>query len=431
MITDTPDQSFRRVAPAIKPMTAFTLPEVRRRMLPSGIELLIYDRCDVPCNSLTFVMPGGSCEMGPLAYSSLISVMRNEGTRTFSGDEINSRLDFNGSWLKCTTSAHHTSIEMRSLNKRLADTLPVFRSVILEPTMPDGILAVRREALASRLEVAMSDVDFLASCKFSELAAGKNHPEALVDNPDDVRAVSSDTLLGLIERCETPSRGKLFLCGMITPDIEELVAATFSDIPQGDDHGIKIIPYTPAPAGTVEKVVRPEASQSAVMMMLPGVKRAHPDHIPLHITVSALGGYFGSRLMLNIRERLGLTYGISASLNSSANGSYIQIMADTACDSVDRLRAEVARELERMSVDPPRGEELSRLRQTLLSQQAAIVDNPFSIMAYYAGSVTADIPNGYFDAKLRAIEALTPGTLAETAARYLRPEFLRTAIAGA
>lgn len=425
------DQTFRRVPPPVKPMTAFSLPTVRRRMLPSGIELIIYDRCDVACNSLTFVMPGGSCEMGPLSYSSLISIMRNEGTRSFSADEINSCLDFNGSWLKCTTSAHHTSIQMRSLNKRLSDTLPVFRSVILEPTMPEDILAVRRETLASHLEVAMTDVDFLASCKFTELAAGKNHPEALVDNPEDVRKVSSDTLLELIDSCETPSRGQLFLCGMITPEVERLVADTFSDIPAGKDHGINIIPYTPAPAGTTEKIIKADANQSAVMMMLPGVMRDHPDHIPLHITVSALGGYFGSRLMLNIRERLGLTYGISASLNSSANGSYIQIMADTACDSVDRLREEVAAELKRMSTEPPRGEELTRLRQTLLSQQAAIVDSPFSIMAYYAGTVTADIPEGYFDAKLRAIEALTPDALAETAARYLRPELLRTAIAGA
>lgn len=425
------DQSFRSVPPPVKPMAAFSLPGVRRRMLPSGIELIIYDRCDVACNSLTFVMPGGSCEMGPLAYSSLISIMRNEGTRSFSADEINSCLDFNGSWLKCSTSAHHTSIQMRSLNKRLAYTLPVFRSVILEPTMPEEILAVRREALARRLEVAMTDVDFLASCKFTELAAGKNHPEALVDNPEDVRKVSSDTLIELIGRCETPSRGQLFLCGMITPEVERLVADTFSEIPAGDDHGINIIPYTPAPAGTTEKIVKADANQSAVMMMLPGVMRDAPDHIPLHITVSALGGYFGSRLMLNIRERLGLTYGISASLNSSANGSYIQIMADTACDSVDRLREEVAAELKRMSAEPPRGEELTRLRQTLLSQQASIADSPFSIMAYYAGTVTAAIPEGYFDAKLRAIEALTSDTLAETAARYLRPELLRTAIAGA
>lgn len=425
------DQSFRNIAPPVKPMTAFSLPKVRRRMLPSSIELIVYDRCDVACNSLTFIMPGGSCEMGPLSYSSLISIMRNEGTRSFSDDEINSCLDFNGSWLKCAASVHHTSIQMRSLNKRLADTLPVFRSVIFEPTMPEDILEVRRESLARRLEVAMTDVDFLASCKFTELAAGKNHPEALVDDPDDVRAVTSDTLLKLINDCETPSRGQLFLCGMITPDIEELVAATFSEIPAGPDNGIKITPYSPAPAGTVEKVEKPDASQSAVMMMLPGVMRRDPDHIPLHITVSALGGYFGSRLMLNIRERLGLTYGISASLNSSANGSYIQIMADTACDSVERLREEVARELERMSTEPPRGEELTRLRQSLLSQQASIVDSPFSIMNYYAGAVTADIPEGYFDAKLRAIASLTSDTIAETAARYLRPDLLRTAIAGA
>lgn len=218
---------------------------------------------------------------------------------------------------------------------------------------------------------------------------------------------------------------------MITREVEDSVAEIFSDIPKGNSsYKANIVPFHAAPAGTVEKIVKKDAKQSSIVMTLPAVGRNHPDYIPLHIAVSALGGYFGSRLMLEIRERLGLTYGISASLLGSEEGAYIQIQADTDCDKVERLCNEVKKELLKMVSQPPADSELTRLRQSLLSSQAAILDSPFSIIDYHISRLTASIPDGYFEKKLQAITQLTPETISRVAAKYFKPDELRTAIAG-
>lgn len=425
------ENNFRATAPAVTEMTTFTLPAVRRRILPSGIEMIIYDRCEEPVNYLTFVMPGGDAEFPSPAYSALNAIMRREGTVNYSGNDINSILDFNGSWLNITSSDHHLSIAMRSLNSQLANTLPVFKEMAFFPIFPEKALEVRREALAGNVEVALTDVDFLAMTASDKLIKGKKHPCARTDTPDSIREITSRLLTTNFQNCFSPRNGKIFLCGMITSEVENAVALTFSEIPEGRNENIaNIIPFKPAPPLTIEKITRPDARQSSVVMTIPAIDRSHPDYIPLHIIVSALGGYFGSRLMLNIRERLGLTYGICASLLGGAEGSYVQIQADTDSKNVDRMCDEVRKELKRLAADPPTGAELKRLRQSLLSSQAAILDSPFSIIDYHISKLTAYIPEKYFEAKLDAIAKLTPETISRVAENYLKPDELRMAIAG-
>jgi len=423
--------NFRAIAPAVTEMTTFCLPELRRRKLPSGIEMVIYDRCEEPVNYISFVQPGGDSEFPSPAFSALNAIMRREGTRNFTGNEINSTLDYNGSWLNISSSPHHMTLGMKSLNSRFRNTLPLFKEMALMPTFPEKPLEVRRESLACNIEVALTDVDFLAMAASDRLIKGTDHPGAQIDSPARIRRIDRHSLLELSAKAFSPRNAKIFLCGMITPDIEDAVAEAFSEIPaSNNDTAANIRPFTPAPPLTVERIEKPDASQSSVVMTIPTVDRSSTDYIPLHIAVSALGGYFGSRLMMRIREQLGLTYGITAALLGGADGAYIQIQADTDGSNVDRMIRETINEIDRLASDPPKGTELNRLRQSLLSAQASILDSPFSIIDYHISEITAYIPTGYFETKLKVTEQLTPETISRVAEKYLRPDLLRTAIAG-
>lgn len=429
------DQKFRETPPPESEMTAFELPAVRRRQLPGGIELYVYDRCDSPVVYITHVAPCGEAELPGPAYGALLSIMRQEGTTSFDGPRINSITDYNGAWIRSYATDHRMVVSMKLLADTLDDVLPVFKELTFNPVFPPEPLAVRREALARNIEVSLTDVDFLANCAADRLIKGADHPSARIDMPDAIRAITAERLHSEFAAITSPRLGTLFLCGMITPETEEKVAAAFSDIDAPHGGGpragqIATHPYKPAPAGTLEHITKPDATQSCVVMTLPTIGRAHPDYIPLHITVSALGGYFGSRLMSNIRERLGLTYGISAALMGCADGAYVQIQADTDHTYVDRLIEEVRHELRRMATDPPAGDELMRLRQSLLSGQAGILDSPFSIIDYHITALTAAIPDGYFGRKLKAIAAMTPDAIADIARRYLDPDELRIVVAG-
>lgn len=424
-------KSFRAVAPPVSDVVRFSLPRLRTVQLPGPLRLHVYDRCDTPVCYLSALCPGGASEAQSPAQAWLAASTMREGCRDMDGDTIDSILDYNGAWIKSANTSHHIQTSLFSLNARLPQVLPVFMDILAHPTYPPQRIAVRREALARNIEVSQTEVSYMAQCAVDKMIMGPAHPEARIDTPHSVMQLDSDMLSAFAPSQITPST-EFFLCGQITPQIERMVSeailnAARQDMPPAP--ALNLQPYSPMPAAR-QHIHMPRTQQSAVMMALPAIPRNHPDYIPLHLAVTALGGYFGSRLMLEIRERKGLTYGISAALNGSLDGAHILISAQTANDSVDLLIRDVAAEMKRLASDPPQGEELRRLRQSAVSAQASTLDSPFSIVNFYIMERTVGLTPGYFAAKQQAISQLSPDMIAEMAARYLDPTRLRIAIAG-
>lgn len=175
---------------------------------------------------------------------------------------------------------------------------------------------------------------------------------------------------------------------------------------------------------------RPESLQSAVVLSIPAIARTHPDYNFLRLTVTALGGYFGCRLMTNIREDKGYTYGITASLIGSHDGSYITVSAQCDKRYTEALIDEVRNELRGMVTRPLGADELSRLRFNAASDLASTLDSPMNMMDYYELQQTVGTPPGYFDARQDALADITPEIICAISQKYLDPDALRISIAG-
>ncbi len=425
------NQSFRFTPPPVTTISSFKLPGTTTRILDNQIPLHIYSGCDTPVTYLSAIIRGGQAETTSPGIAVLASAMQREGSQRYNGEDTASILDYNGAWIKTNANAHHRQVSLYSLNSRLKDVLPIVVDLIFNPTFPNEALDVRREALARNIAISLEDVNFIAQCHSDKLIMGNYHPLSTIDYPDTIRNISSDVLLNFHNKFTTTNNIELFLCGQITPDIENIIAETFNNISEfGEQQHLNIARFAPAQSGSTATIDRPGASQSAVMITLPAISRSHPDYHRLHLTIHALGGYFGSRLMLNIREEKGLTYGISAQLMGYIDDAHIQISAETDNANVYRLIDEVKHELNRLSSDPCCGDELTRLRQQICSMQSAILDSPFSIIEHHITSLIAGLPSEYFDARQCAIAALTPDIIAETAKKYLDPEQIRITIVG-
>lgn len=420
----------RTTPPPVVNYPIVNLPTLHRHSLPNGITMLIYDRCDSPVNYLSVVARGGQAEARSAAVAALTAVMQREGSRLYSGENIAATMDLNGAWLRGVSNSHHLQQSMYSLNSRLSNVLPVFTDMLFRPSFPDSVMDVRREALAKNLEVSANDVSYVAKCNADKMIMGIDHPLAGIDTPEQVRELTAGDLTDFHSRYYTPENCIIYLCGHITPRIEYMVADTFGSLPiSGAESQIRVTPFSPAPEGT-DITHRPGALQSAVIMNLPAIPRTHPHYIPLHITVSALGGYFGSRLMQSIREEKGLTYGIDASLIGYIDGAHIQISAETDNRHVHTLIDEVRNEMRRLATDPCRGDELTRLQRALSSSLASVTDSPFSTIDYHITMLLSGISDDYFRQRRQAIASITPDTIAEMASLYLTPDNLRIAVVG-
>lgn len=425
------NQSFRATPPSVATATSMILPPLQRKELANGIPLYIYNKCDSPVNYISAITTGGEAEARHMATAALTSITQREGSVKNPDGAISEIMDYNGSWLKSTPMSHFMQHSMFSLNANIGHVLPVFADMLYHPTFPEAAYNVRREALARNLEVSAGDVSFVARCESDRQAMGATHPLARTDTPEEIRGINADEIRTFAARHITPGNTALYLCGEITPEVEQAVADTFGSLPTGAEKPSPLITrYTPAPEGTVHKSAMPGALQTAVCLTMPAIPRHHPHYLPLHLTVMALGGYFGSRLMLNIREEKGLTYGIGASLLGQADGAYTLISCETDNDNVTQLIDEIRAELTNLCTNPCRGDELYRLKQCALSQMASTLDSPFSITDYHITMLTTGIPEGYFENKIKAIHDLTADTIADMARLYLNPDTLRIAMAG-
>ena len=427
------NQDFRKTPPPVADMTPITLPPMTTTILPSGLTIHTYRRDDLPLLYMTAVVDGGNAEAGSPALPTIQTVVAREGTESFSAAQIASTLELAGATLKFGAMSHHRSFGMFALEKSLPEVVPVFADIVCRPVFPERETQVRCETFASRFEVAFENVGFLANSESERQIMGADHPLAKIDTPADIRAITPERLRQFTETFASPERVSLYLCGNLSDETLRLIVDAFeSRLITRSTAPLIRRPFSPAPAGDRRKITKPEASQSAIYLTMPvEIDRNHPDYMPLHLSVYALGGYFGSRLMRNIREERGLTYGIHAGLHGLPEGTYLCISAEAANRYADMVVSESLEELRRLAADPCRGEELMRIRQSALSTHSAVLDSPVTITDSHIESLTVGLPEGYFNSKQRDIQSLTPEVIATMAARYLDPARARITIAGA
>ena len=422
----------RSVAPQIFPMCHLQMPGIRSMILDNGITLNIFDRGEDEVNRLTVMIDGGQAECAAPGLPELAASARLDGTSGMTGEKIAALLDYNGYWARCAASVHHQTLTFHSLNSRMEHVLPVMVELAASPVFPEHSTEVAREKAARKLATEMQRVSWHASQAINRLAMGSECAAAREITVDALRSIDVNDLRIWHNDTFAARRVNLYLAGRITPHIENMVARAFGSISApGEGIGRVALDFQPEPDRRTVKIERPGSLQTAIRCAIPTIGRTHADYVRLRLAVMALGGYFGSRLMLNIREDKGYTYGIGAGLVGYPEGGFISI--DTECDNsytpavLDEIHAEIRRMKDPASYT---GTELERLRSYLTTSLASQLDSPFAVMDYYILQRSADTQPDYFDAQQKTLAEMTPESLADTAVRYFNEDMLYTALAG-
>lgn len=420
----------RNIAPKVVDFSQLVIPKCRKLVLDNGIKLNIIDQGEFDVNRLTMSWIGGANDVDSFSTLMLASELTREGSKFHSGAEIAETFDFNGSWLKSEYHSHHSTMVLHSLNRRFNHVLPTLIESISQPIYQEQEFEINREKMAKRKELNLTKVAYLSKLSNQVLIYGKDHPCAFDETPQDVRNIYLNDIKTLHSTIFNANNCELFLAGRITPQIEDLINNYFCQLEisaQPLSHRIvTITPETPQ----IDFVDVPDSMQCAITMAIPTIPRSHPDYTDLRYTIMALGGYFGSRLMANIREDKGYTYGISSVLLGNWEGGVASI--STQCDNSYTYAVidEVKKEIENLKLNNFDIEELNRLKRYAMTQVAAILDSPFSIMDYYENIRHVLTPHDYFEKMQHSIQNLSSERISELAQKYLSTENLRISIAG-
>ena len=423
-------QPDRTLAPPVHPFPPVDMPEVRRLRLDNGVPLHVIDRCGSEVCRISFIRDGGMEEATRPTVATLMSDMLCEGTASYDGAALTDSLEFNGAWFNGIAYKHHTAAVMYALNNRFADVMPLLGSMATEASFPDDRFMAMRERAISNAAVRLRQVKYRSLQAIRRMVYGVSHPIARTDTPDIIAALEVEDLRRFYGAGFIDSSTGIYLSGRITPEMEDEVNRRFGTIEVSQ--ASTLVDRRPmAPCDNRIDTVQIDGSmQGGVKIAIPTIGPSHPDYWDLSLAVTALGGYFGSRLMLNIREEKGYTYGIQSFLAGSGSEGLMTVASEADNSYVVPLIQETLAEIARLAVEPVDDEEMNRMRNYVISQAVATLDSPFNMMNYYETLRFDALPADSFRRRMDAVNNITARRIAEVAAKYMHPEDVRIAVAG-
>ncbi len=409
---------------------AIQIPE--RRILPNGVSLNVINAGENEVIRIDLLMKGGRWQQSQPLQALFANRMLREGTERYSAAEIAEKLDYYGAWLELSSASEYDFITLYSLNKYLPQTLDVLESIVKEPLFPEKELDIIVNNNIQQFLINTSKVDFLAHRGLVKAIYGEQHPSGHLVQEEDYHRINPALLREFYIHNYHSNNCSIYLSGKVGDDSIRRIESIFGTEPWGTDfrspENKTFIAVTSAEKRIF--IERSDALQSAVRMGMLSLDRKHPDYLNARVLVTLFGGYFGSRLMSNIREEKGYTYGISAGIMPYPGQGVLAINAETANEFVEPLISEVYNEIDRLQNELVSDEEFSTVKNYMLGDMCRSYESPFSLADAWIFVQTSGLQDSYFADALNAVKAVTPQEIRELAQRHLCKENLKEVVSG-
>jgi len=420
----------RKQQPAIQPSGRINFPQPEVYKLSNGIKVYRFNSDTQDVISIEMMFAAGSWFQKKPFTAMATNLMLREGTRNYSAQKLSESLDYFGAHFENTTERDNAYVTLYSLNKHLESTLPLLSEIVKNPVFPGDEYAVLAGKQLQMLEVNRQKVNFLARTQFNSIIFGDMHPYGMHLEPNDIGNVNNLDLTDFHKIQYHSGNCTIIVAGRIKPGLINDLEAHFGG---NDWSGTTSNRMQYLPSGSDEKnhfVKKDGAMQSAIRMGGLMFSRSHPDFAGMKVLNAILGGYFGSRLMNNLREDKGYTYGIGSSVVPLRDGGYFVISGEVGADVTKEALAEIKFELNRLCNDQVHESELSLVRSYLSGEMLRAVDGPFAQADLYRELIEDGLDISHFEELMETIQHITASQLQDLAIRYLNPENLFTLVVG-
>lgn len=396
--------------------------------LRNGMRLYILACNDYEILRLSLVFRAGSSRQEVPFSASATANLLAEGSEQMSAQAISERLDYHGSYFDVNIDRDYTYISFAMLSKYVKPTLDVAAEILLHPTFPEEEVTTYCAKRKQRLAIDRTKVDVRAREAFAETMFGADHPYGQRFDEGAYDHLTRHDLEAFYRRHYTADNGFAVCSGRVTAEERQAIMALLEQLPTGVASHLQ-----PFPAPTTHHEVRlphEGAVQSSIRIGRLLFGREHPDFLGMQVVAAALGGYFGSRLMQNLRERNGFTYGVISAMVNFEHTGYLAIATQVGVEVREAALAEIYAEIERLRNEPMSDEELLLVKNIMTGEMMRILDGPFGIADVTIENILCGQTNRIIAENVARIRAITPAEVQRLAARYLTREALVTVIVG-
>jgi zinc protease len=415
----------RLQAPIIKDATEFDLKlkGYNKYVLDNGVEVYAVNAGTQEVLSLELVFSAGNWFEQQNNIAAATNYLIKNGTKNKTAFQLNEHFDYYGSHLSRGCYNETANIVLHCIDRHFATHLPVIAEMITDAIYPQHELDIYKQNMQQRLTVNLKKCDFVAGRLIDEYVFGKDHPYGVYSNKEDYDALQQEQLQDYYKKYYTEGKCIIFAAGLLPANFEQELNKTIGQLPLNQKEIPTILhPVTPA----VEKKYRiandPNGVQGAIRLAQPFPNRHHPDFQPVQVLNTLFGGFFGSRLMSNIREDKGYTYGIHSYILNHISTTAWMISTEAGRDVSEATITEIYNEMKDLREELVDEEELQLVKNYLIGTILGDLDGPFHIIGRWKNLILNGLDEQYFYKSVNIIKNISAKELQELANKYLHPE---------
>ena len=372
---------------------------------------------------IEWVFKAGNWYESQTNIASATNFLIKNGTSAKNAYEINESIDFYGAYLNRSCYNETAVVSLHCLTRQLEHLLPIVQELFLDAIFPEQELQIYKQNMKQRLAVNLKKCDFVAGRKIDEMLFGFNHPYGVYSHMKDYDNLDRDAIKNYYNSYYTNGNCTIFMAGILPAGYEQLLNKFFGSLPLNQSTLIEPS-YEISPSSEKKSIILNDEDgvQAAIRIARPFPNRHHPDFPKVQVLNALYGGFFGSRLMTNIREDKGYTYGIYSFLMNHLHASAWMISTEAGRDVADATINEIYNEMERLRIGTIEEQELLLVKNYLIGTLLGDLDGPFQIIGRWKNLILNGLDDQFFYHSVDTIKNIGSEELKSLANKYLNPD---------
>jgi predicted Zn-dependent peptidase len=408
----------------------YKLPGINKETLDNGLPLYWLNAGVQDVVQIDWIFPAGLWYEQKPSVAHAVAGLLKSGTSKYTSVQIHEALEFYGAQLKVAAGNDYATVTLYTLNKHLPSLLPMVYELLTDSTLPEHEIAIHKRNAIDKLLVNLRQCEFVANQQIEALLFGEEHPYGRYTRKEKIEALTREDLLTFYKSNYNVANVRMFMGGKAGAEEVKCLNEVF---------GKAAITASPimvpkfelaTSAEQVHRINNDEAGvQGAIRVGRLFPNRHHPDYTPMVVLNTLFGGYFGSRLMSNIREDKGYTYGIYSSVTPEVSGGSMVIHTETGTGVIENAVKEIYYEMETLCNEEVSEEELLLVKNYLLGGLLGDLDGPFSILQRWRSLILNGFDENYFNNNVEIYKTITPAAIQALARKYYnRADFIEIVV---
>ncbi len=420
----------RTKQPDFKEITKLVYPKAEQKKLDNKIPVYLIDAGTEDILKVEFIFEAGVWYQKKPLSSSLTNSLLSSGSKNLTEQQIAEKIDFYGAYISLQSDRDYATITLFTLNKYLKETIAIIKEIIANPMFPEKEFETEINIKKNQFVLDLTKVKTIASRKFISSIFGEQHPYGTLAVANDFDNIKTSDLKDFYQKYYTIDNCKIIVAGKLSKDTFTILNDKF-----GDDWSAKSFQsdndFRINASNNKEQIIlKEDVVQSALRIGCNMFSRKHPDYAGMQVLNTVLGGYFGSRLMKNIREDKAYTYGIGSVVYPMKHEGYFSIISEVNANVCRNAVDEIYKELSILSSEKISEQELILVKNYIKGDLLKGFDGPFNLSEKYKIIITNDLDETYFAKFMNLINTISSDDLMKLSQKYLDNKNLISIIAG-